>query len=145
MFRINGLGRDESVTALIRRNSDRTPPRLKICSIDIMDDARYSEVIDAARRFVFLVSFQYSIRNFGSQQVMAQSRQGLLMFGGRQISFRRFQRTFRNYRPRELRGFRFYRREMRGASAALEQEKGEATSGDHMPPVLETRSHGFVL
>src|SRR6266699_859154 len=32
----------------------------------------------------------------------------------------------------------FYRREMRGASAALEQEKGEATSGDQLPPVLET-------
>src|SRR6266567_1604728 len=137
MFRINGLGRDESVTALIRRNSDRTPPRLKICSIDIMDDARYSEVIDAARRFVFLVRFQYSLRNFGSQQVMAQSRQGLLMFGGRQISFRRFQWTFRNYRPRELREFRFYNREM-SASAALEQEEGEATSGKNLAPVLET-------
>ena len=59
------------------------------------------------------------------------------MFCGRQISFRRFQRTFRNYRPRELRGLRFYNREV-SASAVLEQEKGEATSGDNLPPVLET-------
>src|SRR5439155_6279981 len=138
MFRIDGLGRDQSVTSLIRHNGDRMPPRLKICPIDVLNDARYSKIIDASRRFVFRVSFQDTIRNFGSQQVVAQSRQGLLMFGGRQISFRKFQRTFRNYRPRELRGFRFYRREMRGASAALEQEKGEATSGDHLPPVLET-------
>ncbi len=59
------------------------------------------------------------------------------MFGGRQISFRRFQGTFRNYRPRELRGFRFYNREV-SASAALEQEEGEATFGGKPPPVLET-------
>jgi len=59
------------------------------------------------------------------------------MFGGRQISFRRFQATFRNYRPRELRGFRFYNCEM-GASAPLEQEKGEATSGENLPPALKT-------
>jgi hypothetical protein len=58
------------------------------------------------------------------------------MFGGRQISFRRFQRTFRNYRPRELRGLRSYNRKM-SASAALEQEKGEAISGKNLPPVLE--------
>jgi len=58
------------------------------------------------------------------------------MFGGRQISFRRFQRTFRNYRPRELGGFRFYNREV-SASAALEQEKSEATSDENLPPVLE--------
>jgi len=59
------------------------------------------------------------------------------MFGGHQISFRRFQRTFRNYRPRELRGFRFYNREV-SASAALEQEESEATSGKNLAPVLET-------
>jgi len=59
------------------------------------------------------------------------------MFRGRQISFRRFQRTFRNYRPRELRGLRSYNRKM-SASAALEQEKGEPTSGDNLPPVFET-------
>jgi len=59
------------------------------------------------------------------------------MFGGRQISFRRFQRTFRNYRPRELCGLRFYNRDMR-ASTALEQEEGEATSGKNLAPVLET-------
>jgi len=58
------------------------------------------------------------------------------MFGGRQISFRRFQRTFRNYRPRELRGLRSYNRKM-SASVALEQEKGEAISGKNLPPVLE--------
>jgi len=59
------------------------------------------------------------------------------MFGGRQISFRRFQRTFRNYRPRELRGLRSYNRKM-SASAALEQEEGEAASGKSLAPVLET-------
>jgi hypothetical protein len=59
------------------------------------------------------------------------------MFGSCQISFRRFQRTFRNYRPRELRGLRSYNRKM-SASAALEQEDGEATSGENLPPVLET-------
>jgi hypothetical protein len=59
------------------------------------------------------------------------------MFGGRQISFRRFQRTFRNYRPRELRGLRSYNRKM-SASAALEQEKREPISGENLPPVLET-------
>jgi hypothetical protein len=58
------------------------------------------------------------------------------MFGGRQISFRRFQGTFRNYRPRELRGLRFYNREV-SASATLEQEEGEATSDENLPPVLE--------
>jgi hypothetical protein len=58
------------------------------------------------------------------------------MFGGRQISVGRFQRTFRNYRPRELRGLRSYNRKM-SASAALEQEKGEATSDENLPPVLE--------
>ena len=58
------------------------------------------------------------------------------MFGGRQMSFRRFQRTFRNYRPRELRPFRFYNREV-SASAPLEQEKGEATSDENLPLVLE--------
>jgi len=59
------------------------------------------------------------------------------MFGGRQISFRRFQRTFRNYRLRELGGFRFYNREV-SASAALEQYEGEATFSGHPPPVLKT-------
>jgi hypothetical protein len=29
------------------------PPRLKICSVDILDDARHGEVVDAARRFIF--------------------------------------------------------------------------------------------
>jgi hypothetical protein len=59
------------------------------------------------------------------------------MFGGHQISFRRFQRTFRNCRPRELCGLRSYNRKM-SASAALEQDKGEATSDEDLPPVLET-------
>jgi hypothetical protein len=71
MVRINGLGRDESVTALIRRNSDRMPPRLNICSIDVLDDTRYSEVVDASRGFVFWMSLQHSVRNFGSHQVIA--------------------------------------------------------------------------
>jgi hypothetical protein len=59
------------------------------------------------------------------------------MFGSRQISFRRFQGTCRNYRPRKLRGLRFYNCEM-GASARLEQEKGEATSDENLPPALKT-------
>ena len=59
------------------------------------------------------------------------------MFGGRQISFRRSQGTFRNYRSWELRGFRFYNREV-SASAALEQEEGEDTSGKNLAPVLQT-------
>jgi hypothetical protein len=54
-----------------------------------------------------------------------------------QISVGRFQGTFRNYRPRELRGFRFYNREV-SASAALEQEEGEDTSGENLPPALKT-------
>jgi hypothetical protein len=49
MFRIDRLGRNESVTALISDDSDRMPPRLKICSIDIVYDAGYGEVIDASR------------------------------------------------------------------------------------------------
>jgi hypothetical protein len=59
------------------------------------------------------------------------------MFGGGQIFFRSFQETFRNYGPRELRGFRFYNREV-SASAALEQEEGEDTSGENLPPALNT-------
>jgi len=59
------------------------------------------------------------------------------MFRGYEISVGRFQRTFRNYRPRELRGFRFYDREV-SASTPLEQEEGEATFGRNPPPVLET-------
>jgi hypothetical protein len=43
------------------------PPRLKICSVDILDDARYGEVVDAARRFIFWLPFQHSIRNFSSE------------------------------------------------------------------------------
>src|SRR5438094_7092308 len=136
MVRVDGLGRYESITTFVRHNGDRMPPWLNICSIDVLNDARYSKIIDASRRFVFRVSFQYSIRNFGSQQVMAQSQQGLLMFSGRQISFRRFQRTFRNYRPRELRGLRSYNRKMSGASAPLEQKESEATSDENLPPVL---------
>ena len=46
------------------------PQRLKICSVDILDDARDGEVVDAARRFIFWLPFQHSIRNFGSEQVM---------------------------------------------------------------------------
>jgi hypothetical protein len=59
------------------------------------------------------------------------------MFCGRQISFRRFQRNFRNQGLGELRRFEFYNREM-NASAALEQEEGEATSGKNLAAVLET-------
>jgi hypothetical protein len=58
------------------------------------------------------------------------------MFGGCQIFFCRFQRACRNHRPRELRGFCFYNRKV-SASAALEQEKGEATSDENLPPVVE--------
>jgi hypothetical protein len=46
------------------------PPRLNICSINILDDARYGEVVDAARRFIFWLPFQHSIGNSGSEQVM---------------------------------------------------------------------------
>src|SRR5438105_4516499 len=70
MFRIDGLGRYESITTFVRRDSDGMPPRLKIYSIDVLNDARYSKIIDASRRFVFRVSFHYSIRNFRSQQVV---------------------------------------------------------------------------
>jgi hypothetical protein len=56
------------------------PPRLQIASIDILDDARYGEVVDASRRLVLGVSFQHSIRHFRGQQVMAQCREGLFMF-----------------------------------------------------------------
>ena len=66
------------------------------------------------------------------------------MFGGHQISFRRFQGTFRNYRPRELRGLRSYNREV-STSAALEQDEGEYTSGENLPPALENGWHGFVV
>jgi hypothetical protein len=56
---------------LIRQNGDGMPPRLEICSIDILDDARYGEVVDAAGRVVLGLSFQHSIRNFRGEQVMA--------------------------------------------------------------------------
>src|SRR5438128_11703237 len=71
MFRIDGLGRYESITTFIRHDSDGMPPRLNICSVDILDDARYGEVVDAARRFIFWLPFQHSIGDFGCQQVMA--------------------------------------------------------------------------
>jgi hypothetical protein len=47
------------------------PPRLKICSVDILDDARYGEVVDAARRFIFWLPFQFAIGNLRCQQIMA--------------------------------------------------------------------------
>src|SRR4029077_16877493 len=53
MFRIDRLGKHEDITTLIRQNSDWVPPRLNPCSIDILDDTRYSEVISASRRFIF--------------------------------------------------------------------------------------------
>jgi hypothetical protein len=49
MFRVDRLGRYESITTFIRHHSDGMPPRLKICSIDIVYDAGYGEVIDASR------------------------------------------------------------------------------------------------
>ena len=70
MVRVDRLGRYESITTFVRHDSDGMPPRLKICSIDILDDARYGEVVDAARRFIAWLPFQHSIRNFGSEQVM---------------------------------------------------------------------------
>ena len=70
MVRVDRLGRDEGITTFIRHDSDGMPPRLKICSVDILDDARYGEVVDTARRLIFWLSFQHSIRNFGSEQVM---------------------------------------------------------------------------
>jgi hypothetical protein len=61
------------------------PPRLKIRSIDILYDARYSEVVDAARRFIFWLAFQDSIRNFGSKQVMPQCGRRMFTFGCYQV------------------------------------------------------------
>ncbi|KAG0505586.1 MAG: hypothetical protein Udaeo_10630 [Candidatus Udaeobacter sp.] len=61
MVRVDRLGRYESITTFIGRDSDGTPPRLNICSGDILNDARYSEVVDAARRFIFWLPFQDSI------------------------------------------------------------------------------------
>jgi hypothetical protein len=80
MVRVDGFGRYESITTFVRHDSDGMPPRLKICSIDIVYDSGYGEVIDAARRFIFWLSFQHSIRNFGSQQVVAQCDRRLFMF-----------------------------------------------------------------
>jgi hypothetical protein len=59
------------------------------------------------------------------------------MFGSGQVSLGRFQRTFRNRRPGELRRFEFYNREV-SASTPLQQKKSEATPGRDSPPVLET-------
>jgi len=70
MVRVDGLGRYESITTFIRHDSDGLPPRLKICSGDILDDARYGEIVDTPRRIIFWLPFQHSIRNFGSQQVV---------------------------------------------------------------------------
>jgi hypothetical protein len=47
------------------------PPRLESGSVDILDEARYREVVGTARRFVLRLPFQYLVRNFGSEQVMA--------------------------------------------------------------------------
>src|SRR5262245_32574937 len=49
MVRVEGLWRFQSIMSFVRRNDDRVPPRLKICSVDILYDARYSEVVDAPR------------------------------------------------------------------------------------------------
>ena len=54
MVRVDGLGRYECITTFIRHDSDGMPPRLNICSVDILDDARYGEVVDAARRLQWL-------------------------------------------------------------------------------------------
>ena len=70
MVRIDGLGRYESVTTFIRHYGDGMSPRLKIGSVDILDDARHREVVDTASRFVLWLPFQDSARNFGSEQVM---------------------------------------------------------------------------
>jgi hypothetical protein len=59
------------------------------------------------------------------------------MLRGYEISVGRFQRAFRNESLRQMRRLRFYNREV-SASAVLEQEEGEATSGENLPPVLET-------
>jgi hypothetical protein len=71
MVRVDGLGRYESITTFIRRDSDGMPPRLNICSVDILDDARYGEVVDAARRFIFWLPVQFAIGNLRCQQIMA--------------------------------------------------------------------------
>jgi hypothetical protein len=71
MVGVNGLGRYESITTFVRHDRNGMPPRLKIGSGDILDDTRYGEVVDAPRRFIFWLPFQHSIRDFGSEQVMA--------------------------------------------------------------------------
>jgi hypothetical protein len=85
MVSVDGLGRYESITTLVRRHIDCTSPRLNICSIDILYDTRYSEIIDASRGFVFRVLLQHSGRNFGSQQVVTQCWQGLFMLRCEQV------------------------------------------------------------
>jgi hypothetical protein len=70
------------------------PPRLKICSVDILDDARYREVVDAPRRFVFWLPFQHSIRNFGSEQVMAECGRRVFMFCCKQVFCGGIERPF---------------------------------------------------
>jgi hypothetical protein len=71
------------------------PPRLEICSVDVLDDARDGEVIDTARGFVFRVLLQHSVRNFGSQQVVTQCWQGLFMFRCEQVFCGGVKRLFR--------------------------------------------------
>ena len=79
MVLIDGPRRHESITPFICYDTDGMPPRLKICSIDILGNARDREVVDASCLFVFWISFQYSVRNFGSQQVMPQCGRRLFM------------------------------------------------------------------
>ena len=135
MVRIDGLGRHEGITTIVRDDSDGVPPRLKVCAVDILGDARYSEIIDAARRFIFWPPFQHSIGDFGSEQVMPKCGRRLFMFCCCQIFLCRFKWRFRDQRFRQLRRPRFYNCEMRGASATLEQQKGQATSGENLPAV----------
>jgi hypothetical protein len=36
----------------------------------MLDDTRDREIVDGARRFIFWLPCQHSMRNFGSEQVM---------------------------------------------------------------------------
>jgi hypothetical protein len=94
MVRVDRLGRYESITTFVGRDSDGMPPRLKIRSIDILDDARYGEVVDAPRRFIFWLPLQNSIRNFGSEQVMSQCGRRLFMFCCKQVFCSGIERLF---------------------------------------------------
>src|SRR4029077_7049241 len=94
MVPVDRLGRYEGITTFIRHDSDGMAPRLKICSVDILDDARYGKIVDAARRFIFWMPFQHSIRNLRSEQVMPKCGWRLFTFCCYQMFCGGFKRLF---------------------------------------------------